>query len=70
MLWSIDSCQIRVYADQNKMTVAMAQVPAHRGHNFFRFFADQLLAFNWSQARDFMFFQLVLGPSLKLSTDL
>ena len=31
LLWSIDSCQNRVSADQNDMTVSGAQVLSHRG---------------------------------------
>ena len=35
MLWSIDSCQNRVSADQYHLTVSRAQVSTHRGQVFF-----------------------------------
>ena len=35
MLWSIDSCQNRVSADQYHLTVSRAQVSTHRGRVFF-----------------------------------
>ena len=36
MLWSIDSCQNRVHADQYHLAVSQAQVPTHRGRVFFK----------------------------------
>ena len=35
MLWSIDSCQNKVSADQYHLTVSRAQVSTHRGQVFF-----------------------------------
>ena len=35
MLWSIDSCQNRVSADQYHLSVSRAHVPTHRGRDFF-----------------------------------
>ena len=35
MLWSIDSCQKRISADQYHLTVARAQVSTHRGRVLF-----------------------------------
>ena len=35
MLWSIDSCQNRISADQCHLTVPRAQVSTHRGRVFF-----------------------------------
>ena len=49
MLWSIDSCQIRVSADQCDMPVSRAQV-----YNTFRwgvFLSSQVMLYNWSQAQ-------------------
>ena len=35
MLWSIDSCQNKVSADQHHLTLSRAQVSTHRGQVFF-----------------------------------
>ena len=50
------------------MTVSRVQMPTHRGHVFFKFSADQLLAFNWSKAQVYVFHSH--GSPLKLSLDL
>ena len=42
MLWSIDSCQNRVSADQYHLTVPRAQVSTHRGRVFLKLSADKL----------------------------
>ena len=43
MLWSIDSCQNRVSADQYHLTVPRAQVSTHRGRVcFLKLSADEL----------------------------
>ena len=69
LLWSIASCQNRVSVDQNHMTKSRSQMPTHQVHLFFfKFSANQLLAFNWSQAEVYVF-QLYVLPQ-KLSTDL
>ena len=52
MLWSIDSCQNRVSADQHHLTVSRAQASTHRVWVFFlKLSADKLLVFKWSQAQ-------------------
>ena len=45
MLWSIDSCQNRVYADQYHLTVSRAQVSTHRGRVFFDAIRWQVTSF-------------------------
>ena len=56
-----DSCQNRVSADHCHMTVSRAQVPTHPGHVFFfKFSANQLLAFNFSRVQVY-FFQSVFA---------
>ena len=42
MLWSIDSCQNRVFSDQYNLTVPRAQVSTHRGRVFLKLAADKL----------------------------
>ena len=53
MLWSIDSCQNRVSADQYHLTVSRAQVLTHRGRVFF-----------WSYPLTNYQFQMIEGSSL------
>ena len=55
MLWSIDSCQNRVSAEQYHLTVPRAQVLTHRGQVFLKLSADSLLVFKWSQAQVLFF---------------
>ena len=50
-----------------QMTVSPVQLPIHRGHVFFKFSADQLLAFNWSQVQVYVFQSY--GFPLKLGKD-
>ena len=38
VLWSIDSCQNRVSAEQSQMTVSRSQLSIPRGHVFFEVF--------------------------------
>ena len=45
MLWSIDSCQNRVSADQYHLTVSRARVLTHRGHVFFEVTRGQVTSF-------------------------
>ena len=57
MLWSTDSCQNRVSADQHHLTVLRAQVSircqvASRS-SILKLSADKLLVFRWSQAQVF-----------------
>ena len=53
MLWSIDSCENRISADQYHLTVARAQVSTHRGRVLF-----------WSYALTNYQFQMIAGSSL------
>ena len=53
MLWSIDSCQNRVSADQYQLTVSRAQVWTHRGQVFFEVIRWQVTSF-----------QMIAGSSL------
>ena len=53
MLWSIDSCQNRVPADQYHLTVSRAQVSTHRGRVFFE-------VIRWQFTR----FQMIAGSRL------
>ena len=53
MLWSIDSCQNRVSADQYHLTVPRAQVSTHRGRVLF-----------WSYPLTNYQFQMIAGSSL------
>ena len=53
MLWSIDSCQNRVSADQYHLTVSWAQVSTHRGQVFFEVIRWQVTSF-----------QMIAGSSL------
>ena len=53
MLWSIDSSQNRVSADQYHMTVFLGLcLRCHWRYIFFlKLFADKFLVFNWLQAQ-------------------
>ena len=53
MLWSIDSCQNRISADQYHLTVSRAQVSTHRGRVFFE-------VIRWQFTR----FQMIAGSRL------
>ena len=53
MLWSIDSCQNKVSADQYHLTVSRAQVSTHRGQVFFE-------VIRWQGTG----FQMIAGSSL------
>ena len=55
MLWSIDSCQNRISADQYHLTVPRAQVSTHRGRVFFEVIRWQITSFKWSQAQIYFF---------------
>ena len=48
MLWSIDSYQNRVSADQYQLTVQRAQVSTHQGRVFFEVIRWQITSFKWS----------------------
>ena len=49
MLWSIDTCQNKVSADQCHMTISWAQVESSVSSCvfFLKLAADQALVFNW-----------------------
>ena len=64
MLWSIDSCQNRVSADQYHLNVPRAQVSTHRGRVFFEVIRWQISSFTWSQAQ--VFFQWFIWNMLCL----
>ena len=65
MLWSIDSSQIRVSADQYHLTVSRVQVSPIEVTCFLKFSRDKLLIFNWSQAQlQADFFAIVTSLSL------
>ena len=65
MLWSIDSCQIRVSADQYHLTVSRVQVSPIEVTCFLKFSRDKLLIFSWSQAQlQVDFFAIVTSLSL------
>ena len=53
MLWSVDSCQNKVSADQYHLTVSRAQVSTHRGQVFFE-------VIRWQGTS----FQMIAGSSL------
>ena len=55
MLWSIDSCQNRISADQYHLTVPRAQVSTHRGRLFFEVICWQITSFKRSQAQVYFF---------------
>ena len=61
MLWSIDSCQNRVSADQYHLTVSRAQVSTHRGRVFFEVIRWQITSFKWSQAQVYFFQWFILN---------
>ena len=65
MLWSTDSCQNRVFADQYHMTVLQVQFSTHQGYVFFWSYP---LDFNWSQAQLQMdFFAMVTSLLLEVN---
>ena len=53
MLWSIDTCQNKVSADQYHVTISRAQVRPYRGQLFWKLTADPdwLLIGSQAQAR-------------------
>ena len=55
ILWSIDSCQNRVSADEYHLTVSPAQVSTHRGGVFVEVIRWQFASFKWSQAQVYFF---------------
>ena len=47
MLWSIDTCQNKVSADQYHVTISRAQVGPYQGQLFLKLTADQGLVVDW-----------------------
>ena len=70
MLWSIDSCQNRVSADQYHLTVSRAQVSTHQGRVFFEVIRWQCTRFQMIAGSDFfkIHIKYVVFMSLSLST--
>ena len=56
MLWSIDSCQNKVSADQYHLTVSRAQVSTHRGQVFFEVIRWQGTGFQMIAGSSLIFF--------------
>ena len=56
MLWSIDSCQNRVTADQYHLTVSRAQVSTHQGWVFFEVIRSQVTSFQMIAGSSSFFF--------------
>ena len=54
ILWSIDSCQIKVSADQYQMSTSRAQVGTHRGKVFFE--VDRCPGYGFSLDRALKYF--------------
>ena len=61
MLWSIDSYQNRVSADQYHLTVPRAQVSTYRNWVFFEVIRWQFTSFKWSQAQVYFFQWFILN---------
>ena len=59
MLWSIDSCQNRVSADQYHLTVSRAQVSTHRGQVFFEVIRWQGTGFQMIAGSSLIFFKKI-----------
>ena len=57
MLWSIDSCQNRVSADQCHLTVSRAKVSTHRGQVFFEVIRGQVTSFQMIASSSLIFFK-------------
>ena len=78
MLWSIDSCQNKVSADQYHLAVSRAEVSTHAGRIFLKLSADKLLVFRWSQAqvyflkihRKYVVFMSLWPSTIRFQTDL
>ena len=58
MLWSIDSCQNGVYADQYHLTVSRAQVSTHQGRVFFEVIRLQFIRFQMIAGSRLLFLKL------------
>ena len=58
MLWSIDSCQNKVSADQYHLTVSRTQVSTHRGQVFFEVIRWQGTGFQMIAGSNLIFFKI------------
>ena len=67
MLWSIDSRQNRVSADQYHLTVSWAQVLTHRGQVFFEVIRWQVTSFQMIAGSSLIFLSFIaeLHPRAK-----
>ena len=59
MLWSVDSCQNKVSADQYHLTVSRAQVSTHRGQVFFEVIRWQGTGFQMIAGSSLIFFKFI-----------
>ena len=66
MLWSIDSCQNWVSADQYHLTVSRAWVPTHRGWLFFEVIRWQVTSFQMTAGSSLIFFKKFIWNMLCL----
>ena len=64
--WSIDSCQNKVSADQDHMTVSFAQVPTSSRTVFLLSFSLTSFQLSIDRSLKLMFFQLVLKSHMVL----
>ena len=63
MLWSIDSCQNRISADQYHLTVSRAQVSTHRGRVFFEVIRWQVATFQMIAGSSSIFLKCIWNKS-------
>ena len=63
MLWSIDSCQNKVSADQYQLTVSRAQVSTHRVQVFFEVIRWQVTSSQIIAGSSLIFFKFVWNMS-------
>ena len=70
MFWSIDSCQIRVPADQYHLTVSRAQVSTRRGQVFFEVIRWQVTSFQMIAGSSWFFFSFIWNMFCFFATQL
>ena len=63
MLWTIDSCQNRVSADQDHLTVSRAHVSTHWGQVFFEVIRWQVTSFQMIAGSSLIFFKFISNMS-------
>ena len=59
MLWSVDSCQNMVFADQYHLTVSWAQVLTHRSQVVFKVIRWQVTSFQMIAGSSLIFFSFI-----------